>query len=551
MKNSSRRLGLLLAVVLTISMIGTGAFAEQANLPKDINVDQWYCDAVNYVVDNGVMSLSDDNFDPLRDVELDDLNEALFKLEKVFNNLDQELKLEEWIAELELNKGAKLQDPGKINRAESAAVLYNYLKHHEIEVIEISLDDYVDKDKVPTWAEASFKYLVGGGIIQGKNGEFLAPKDNLNRSELAQLCFKLSNMLSNSTSGLVTEVSKYGNITIDLYTQNLLNSGFEYGDMLKIKIGSLELEAPFVTDYSDVDNGSLVVRAPNGIGTSNIIVAINMGNFAETHEVSEGDVVEFQLLEKGAYLAEWEIRQLERTNDRDDYDSDLVFANFRNVSTGDLAEGVYYRSSSPINNEIGRAAYVDALIKEAGIATVVNLADSEEEIKSYLEDEDFASPYYKELYEANKVILLNMGVDFKADDFKVKLKSGLEFLASNQGPFLVHCNEGKDRAGFVAGLLEALTGSSLEEIKEDYMETYINYYHIEKGSEQYNSIAESNILESLRYIAGLEKGASLEGVDLVKASEDYLLSIGLDKEQIEAIKTILSTEIGAEIENAA
>lgn len=344
-------------------------------------------------------------------------------------------------------------------------------------------------------------------------------------------------------SGVVAAVDKYGNITLDLLTQRLLDAGYEFGDMLIVKLSDQEIEAPFVTAYSDVDVGSELVRGPRGEGSANVMVAVNMGNFADTHNVQEGDKVTLVLKEKGSYLSEWMIRQLERTNNREDYSTDAVFANFRAVTTGNMGQGVYYRSSSPVNNELGRAAYADALAEKAGVKTVINLADSEEELKTYFEQEDFNSPYYKQLYENGRVILLNMGVDFKAAEFKDKLKTGLEFMIANDGPYLIHCNEGKDRAGFAAGLLEALVGSSVTEIKEDYMMTYINYYGVEYGSEQYDKIAESNILESLRDIAGLPKGADLTDVDLVKAAENYLLSIGLTEEQIKILQQKLTTDL--------
>ena len=71
-----------------------------------------------------------------------------------------------------------------------------------------------------------------------------------------------------------------------------------------------------------------------------------------------------------------------------------------------------------------------------------------------------------------------MGVDFAAEEFNAKLKTGLVYLIDNEGPYLIHCNEGKDRAGFVAALLEALGGAEAEEIVEDYMLSYENYYHV-------------------------------------------------------------------------
>src|SRR5699024_9182094 len=105
---------------------------------------------------------------------------------------------------------------------------------------------------------------------------------------------------------------------------------------------------------------------------------------------------------------------------------------------------------------------------------------------------------------------------------------GLRFLNNNEGPYLIHCTEGKDRAGFVSALLECLMGASLDEVVADYMTTYENYYRVEKGSEQHASIAESNILASLTtVICGLEKGSDISKVDLAKAAENYLLKIGM------------------------
>ena len=208
---------------------------------------------------------------------------------------------------------------------------------------------------------------------------------------------------------------------------------------------------------------------------------------------------------------------------------------------GDIAEGVLYRSSSPVNPELGRNTYADQLAEAAGIKTVLNLADSEEAMKAY---EGYADSYYATL----NVVALDMGVDFAAEDFNAKLKTGLEYMIANEGPYLVHCNEGKDRAGFVSALLEALMGGTVDEIKADYMTSYENYYHVEKGSEQYEKIAESNIMNTLRTIAGLEEGADLAGVDLAAAAETYLTgTVGLSAEQVDALQAVLSgTAAGAE-----
>ena len=345
-------------------------------------------------------------------------------------------------------------------------------------------------------------------------------------------------------TGTVTSVSKYGNVTTDLSLEAMGTIDAEAGDILTITVNGTSMDVPYGTAYSDVDNGS-VISLPD-TDTNTLAVAINMGNFAETYGAAEGTVITVAMKEKGGYLEEYQIRNIDslRTNDRADYASDEVFANFRPVVMGDIAEGVLYRSSSPVNPELGRNTYADALAEAAGIKTVLNLADNEETMKAY---EGYAESYYATL----NVVPLDMGVDFAAEDFNAKLKTGLEYMIANEGPYLVHCNEGKDRAGFVTALLEALMGGTVDEIKADYMTSYENYYHVEKDSEQYNKIAESNIMNTLRTIAGLEEGADLAGVDLRAAAETYLTgTVGLSAEQVDALRATLSAAV-VETEQAA
>ena len=230
---------------------------------------------------------------------------------------------------------------------------------------------------------------------------------------------------------------------------------------------------------------------------------------------------------------------MSRTNEREDYSSDAVFANFREIVGGDLGSGALYRSSSPVNNEIGRAKYADELMSLNNIRSVMNLADSRETIEGYFKEEDFASPYYKSLYENGEVIALNMGVSFKTREFQNGLVEGLTFLSKNEGPYLVHCNEGKDRAGFTSALLSALMGLTYDEIASDYMTSYENYYHVEKGTEQYEAVKRSNIDSMLSFIAGVET-KDLENVDLAAKAEEFLIAIGMEKADIDTLKSKLS-----------
>ncbi len=358
--------------------------------------------------------------------------------------------------------------------------------------------------------------------------------------------------------GGVTEIQKYGNIVLDIDPAGLQEAGYEYGDILDVKVDEADYAIPLCTNYSDVDTGSLVVRDSDGV----LIVAINMGDFATTNGIAtkvtaedgsytwefpegkslEGISVSIAMGEKGGYRDAYLIHQLERTNERADYASDQIFANFRNIAAGDLGENALFRSSNPVNNEIGRAAYADKFTEANGIQAVMNLSDSNELIDGYIAAEDFNSPYYKSLYDAGKVKALNLGVDFTAADFQSGLADGLRFFAANEGPYLVHCTEGKDRAGFVSALLACFMGASYDEVVDDYMQTYINYYHLEVGSEQYEAVKSSNIVSILETITGSEKGADLTAVDLEAAAVAYIKAIGLTDEEIAALKANLAKD---------
>ncbi len=345
----------------------------------------------------------------------------------------------------------------------------------------------------------------------------------------------------NEITSKVVEVQKYGNLVMEAEPKVFYDAGFELGDILSVKLGDQVFEIPFCTSYSDVETGNLLVRDDKKDNI--LIVAINMGNFSKTYSAEVGDELSFSLKQKEGYLAEYLLRQLNRTNNRNDYALDSVFANFRNISTTGIKPGVIYRSSSPINNNISRATFANNLAEAVGIKTIVNLADSNEMIQTYKNDYGFKSDYYMSVHESGNSIALNMGIDLKDPEFESKTVQALQYIAKTEAPYLVHCDEGKDRAGFVSAVLEAVMGASIDEIVQDYMLSFENYYNVERDSEQYNAIANSNIVNSMTTIVcGLEKGADLSAVDLAAATERYLISQGMSAAEIKMLREKLSVD---------
>ena len=369
------------------------------------------------------------------------------------------------------------------------------------------------------------------------------------------LCLLVSVLVSvtaEDTSATVTEIQKYGNLVLSMKGSELLSQGYAYGDIVTVTLNGQELEMPVGSNYSDVDQGSMICRVVIKPDTNEdtIILAINMGDLATTTAIAEKEkteadpgyvwhysveepvTVSFAMKEQGGYYDQWVMHQLVRSENREDYPdlTDEAYANFRAVTTTGIGAGKLYRSSSPVNPEINRNHQADAAAEKAGVKTFVNLADAEETMKGY---EGFADSYYSK----QNYICLNLGVDFSSEEFRHGLAEGLRFIARGEAPFLVHCNEGKDRAGFVSAVIEALMGASADEITADYMVTFFNYYGVQPGTEQYDIIASSNIQKSLAAAFGME---SLSSGNLQESCVSYLESIGLTADEIAGVQAKLA-----------
>ena len=174
-------------------------------------------------------------------------------------------------------------------------------------------------------------------------------------------------------------------------------------------------------------------------------------------------------------------------------------------------------------------------MERAGVTVIMNLADTRQEAESY--------PGFRDSYYARqKVVFLSLGIDVTEESFRAGLARGLAFFAENEGVYAVHCTEGKDRAGFVSALLECFSGASYEEVVADYMTTYVNYYGVVPGTEQYTKIEESNIRKLLAEAFGVEDIMDAS-VDLSAEAEAYLLEqVGLDAEEIAQLKQKLASE---------
>ena len=335
----------------------------------------------------------------------------------------------------------------------------------------------------------------------------------------------------------VMEDKEFGNANLDISIDRFNDSGFAYGDSVDVSFsGGYTLEdIPYYNGYYARLNRPQLVAYP---GTEHVAAAISSGGrMWDEAGCRENDTVTVRLNAAGKYLKEQDAMDLVYSDDRADYPDDESFANFRAMSGGKLSRDLFYRGASPVDNSHNRAPFADSLIEKAGVGYVLDLADTEEKLVGYTKKEDFKSEYSMGLLQAGDIRPLGLSAGYQTEDFRKKLADGLKDMTGHEGPYYIHCTEGKDRTGFVCLLLEALAGASYEEIESDYMITYKNYYGLTKESdrEKYDTVIKVRLEDMLITLTGQPEGADFSDVDFCAGAQNYLKDCGMTEDEIEKL----------------
>lgn len=338
-------------------------------------------------------------------------------------------------------------------------------------------------------------------------------------------------------TGKITSYNEFGAAMLDFTQADMMEAGFTLGDVISITVDDIVLIMPYYDGYYSRNGEYLCVAYPTY--PSICFTANNIG-LPEELTGLEGHTVVIKMVEKGGRLDVQRALSMSYTLDRKDYPdfTDEQFANARASKGGRLASGVLHRSSSPFCDDINRAYYVSEYMESEKVMTVLNLADTEEKMKSY-----DMPPYSRQLWEEGNVILCPLKADPTADDFNKRLIAALKELPSRPAPYIVHCMEGKDRTGYVCALLEGLCGATYEEIVDDYLITYNNFFHLNPGNspELCNTLVSLRLNTCLMYYAGVSDEAQLPNVDYAKAFSAYLLFHGMNHQQLDALIQALTT----------
>ena len=367
---------------------------------------------------------------------------------------------------------------------------------------------------------------------------------------LAALCFTAcssfgtddsnSQMITTGEIGVI-EDTDLGSVYMNLSIEEFESYGFTPGDSINIAFdnGFTLTDIPYYDGYYTRAGEALACSYP---GYEYVAIARTQGNSVWVESGSNADTkIIVTLNEKGKYLATQEAFSLVYSNERDDFESNEIFSNFRALAGGNLKDNLFFRSASPIDDTNNRAECTCNLLEQSGIEYVMNLADSAEEIEEFKSAQTCDTSYYENMISDGKVFLLNLMADYKADEYKTKVAASLKAVCEKKGTCLIHCLEGKDRTGFVCALILALADATNDEIIDDYMITYENYYGVtlEKAPESYAVIKSVKAEDYLYYLAGIDESESLDGISFVSGAENYLKEGGLNDEDIAMIKNVI------------
>ena len=97
-----------------------------------------------------------------------------------------------------------------------------------------------------------------------------------------------------SVETIVTGIQKYGNLELGMKGSAFLDAGFTYGDIVTVTLNGELYDMPVGSNYSDVDNGSMLCRVviKAETGEDAMLLAINMGDLATTAGIAAKTSIE-------------------------------------------------------------------------------------------------------------------------------------------------------------------------------------------------------------------------------------------------------------------
>ncbi|MCQ2264707.1 MAG: tyrosine-protein phosphatase [Bacteroidales bacterium] len=349
-------------------------------------------------------------------------------------------------------------------------------------------------------------------------------------------CRGKNNSSESSLVATVLKIDDFGGAVLNLSPDDMANAGFDFGDVLQVEFNDTVVCVPYFDGYY-AKTGDLQLTSYQS--TEDIEFTSQSCGLSPDLKVGVGTEVCITMHQKAGAIALQDAMSMRYSDDIADYGNDTVkFANVRVVQLGRMASNRLYRSASPFDNSHNRAAYVSAYMQNLGVACVLDLADNEDKVQSLLPE---LPAYSNQLVEEGKVVFCKLNANYRSDETNVKMLRGFMSMVEKPGPYLIHCLEGKDRTGYACAILEALCGATYDEIVNDYLITYDNYFGInpQNKPDVCKLILALRLNDALMFFCGVQDAASLRTIDLETAIRQFMRKNGLTDAEIDCLQNAL------------
>lgn len=277
---------------------------------KDVNKNDWYYDAVQYVYDNHMMSGADStSFAPNNTTTRGMLVTILHRLEgtpSASGTGFKDVADGQWFADAVVWASANgivsgydqgmFKPDAAVTREQLAAILYRYSQYKGYNCsISGNISGFKDVAQVSSYAMDSMRWAMGNGLISGVGNNELSPKGNATRAQVAAILMRYHNniVLGNNTVSHtpMSDASDAQNNTAQYYDQ--------YREIVKQREAAWEIGSAKSNPYEleRFDNhsrhlqGVAVIRLldMNNDGTDELIMGYSKldfqssGTYADAH----------------------------------------------------------------------------------------------------------------------------------------------------------------------------------------------------------------------------------------------------------------------------
>jgi hypothetical protein len=326
---------------------------------------------------------------------------------------------------------------------------------------------------------------------------------------------------------------------IDLSRSDFEEHGVEVGDRLMLDFGDVQYQAYYVCEYS----GLGVLDFYLSCYSDNQYVVIGIYYYDLEQILPDMEGVTFTVTdtgEKSPYFGSIPNYLKPYSDDLEDFDDIQEYGNYRELTQGDIQPDRIYRSASPFQKNGTRYLYCDDYLESVGVDHVFSISVDYEDLEDYRYDDSYSFQLYD---EGNVVAKKLKSAIFGNED---EILFVMDTVTDLEGSIGISCSQGKDRTGVYCAMLESLAGASYQEVREDFLLSMCNYYSIERGSEEYDTVGKM-ILDRIFYVFKNPwvmdditvvdwEAIDISEFDAEEIVSDYLLLIGMSTERLQALK---------------